>query len=48
MFRCLFDDAYYNEIAAVIAREDAEREARRKAEWEEKRSRGEDYDELPL
>jgi len=27
MFRCLFDDAYYNEIAAVIAREDAEREA---------------------
>ena len=47
MFRCLFDDAYYNEIAAVIAREDAEREARRKAEWEEKRSRGEDDDELP-
>jgi len=48
MFRCFFDEAYYNEIAAEIAREDAEREARRKAEWEEKRRRGEEDDDLPF
>lgn len=44
MFKCFFDEAYYNEVASEIAREDAEWEAKRKAEWdalwEAKRSRG--------
>ena len=52
MFKCFFDEVYYNEVAAEIAREDAELEAKRKAErealWEEMRSRGEDYDDLPF
>lgn len=47
VFKCFFDEAFFNRVAGEIAREDAEREARRKAEWEAKRSAGEDDDDLP-
>jgi hypothetical protein len=51
MFRCFFDEAYLNEVAEEIAREDAKWEAEQKAEleavWEAKRRRGED-DDLPF
>ena len=51
MFKCFFDEAYYNEVASEIACEDAEWEAKRKAEWdalwEAKRRRGELDDDFP-